>query len=298
MPDPRILIVTSRPDWHGQRLLTALNQAGAQVSVTSLETCGFAIGQGRPGHIHLPGCEDRLPDAMVVRTVGGGSFEQVTKRLSILHALEGLGVEIYNPPRAIERCVDKSLTSVLLAQSGLPTPATWTTESRDEAGRIVDAESALGNEVVLKPLFGAQGIGLKRLSASTDLPAPEAVGHVYYLQRYVPAPEGQWRDWRVLVASGQPIAAMMRVGASWITNVRQGARCVAEPITPEMADLSLRAAAAVGASYAGIDLIRDTEGRLSILEVNSMPAWRGLQSVTGFDIAERLAADIIKRSIR
>jgi len=49
----------------------------------------------------------------------------------------------------------------------------------------------------------------------------------------------------------------------------------------------------MGAVFAGVDLIRDADGRLMVLEVNSMPGWSGLQRITSFSIAERLAADAL-----
>ena len=56
----------------------------------------------------------------------------------------------------------------------------------------------------------------------------------------------------------------------------------------ELARLAAEAAAAVGCDHAGVDLIEDSDGRPLVLEVNSMPAWQGLQSVTQIDIAGRL----------
>ncbi len=294
MPKPKVLIVSSKPDWHGQRLKTALAASGADPFITALDQCRFEIGADKT-LLSIPHCQDQLPQAVLVRNFGGGSFEQVTMRLGILHALHRLGCLIYNPPAAIERCVDKSMTSFLLGHAGLPTPATWTTESAEHARHIVQTETAQGNQIVLKPLFGAQGIGLKLLTGPDQLPADEAVAGAYYLQRYIPSPNDQWRDWRVLVVGGKAEAAMMRVGTSWITNVRQGAACVAAPAVGELAQLAEQAAKIVGAYYAGVDLILDQNGRFSILEVNSMPAWRGLQSVTEFDIAERLVRDVLDR---
>jgi glutathione synthase/RimK-type ligase-like ATP-grasp enzyme len=64
---------------------------------------------------------------------------------------------------------------------------------------------------------------------------------------------------------------------------------------PDLVDLALRAAACVGAHYAGVDMMRDRDGRALVLEVNSMPAWRGLQTVTEDPIAERLAAALLQR---
>jgi glutathione synthase/RimK-type ligase-like ATP-grasp enzyme len=98
---------------------------------------------------------------------------------------------------------------------------------------------------------------------------------------------------RVLVSAGEVVGAMRRRSEQWITNVRQGARPIA--VTPSQleADAALRAARALGAICAGVDLIADVDGAPLVLEVNSMAGWSGLQRVTGFSIAERLAADVL-----
>ena len=107
---------------------------------------------------------------MFVRTIAEGSFEAVTRRLGILHALRALGVPVWNEATAIERCVDKSTTTFLLARAGLPVPATWAVEGIEAARRIVAAEASVG-PLVLKPLFGAQGRGLMLIREAAELPA-------------------------------------------------------------------------------------------------------------------------------
>jgi glutathione synthase/RimK-type ligase-like ATP-grasp enzyme len=101
------------------------------------------------------------------------------------------------------------------------------------------------------------------------------------------------RDWRIFVSAGRVVASMIRHGSSWITNIKQGAR--AEPAIPsqELADLALRAAFCVGADYAGVDIIQDRSGAPLVLEVNSMPAWQGLQRVTRTRIADSIVAPFL-----
>ena len=166
-------------------------------------------------------------------------------------------------------------------------------QSREAAAARVAIEAEQGHELVLKPLFGAQGRGLLRLSDPAAVPEAEAVDGVYYLQRFVPPAEATFRDCRVLVSAGRAVAAMLREHESWITNVHQGARCVGTPAEGRIAELAVAAAAAVGAYHAGVDLICGAEGDWRILEVNSMPAWKGLQGVTPFPIAPILAADAL-----
>jgi glutathione synthase/RimK-type ligase-like ATP-grasp enzyme len=94
---------------------------------------------------------------------------------------------------------------------------------------------------------------------------------------------------RLFVVAGRVAAAMTRRAATWITNVKQGGRPERLSPDPEVCRLALGAAAAVGAEFCGVDLIRDGEGRVQVLEVNSMPAWSGLQSVADCDIAGLIA---------
>lgn len=288
-----VALFTDGADWHAARLEQAITRRGVECRRVSLNACGFAVGRTRMGLL-LPGFGDNLPSGAFVRVVGQGSFEQVTLRLGVLHALDRLGVPVYNTARAIERCVDKSTTSFLLSQAGLPTPFSVAVQSAETARAVVGEMP----DCVLKPLFGAQGRGLRRLSCPEDVPESEAVAGVYYLQPFVPPLRaGDWRDCRVFVVGGRAVAAMIRHGRSWITNVHQGARC--EALVPEgsVADLAVRAAAAVGVDYAGVDLIADPDeqDRWLVLEVNSMPAWQGLQSVSKVDIAGALAIDFLRR---
>jgi RimK family alpha-L-glutamate ligase len=288
------LVVCGR-DWHARVLTRAFTALGATSTPIKLTACGLATSN--PTGLAIDGLEPwslgaGLPDAIVVRDMSGGSFEAVTLRLGILQAAGEAGVLVWNDARAIERCVDKSMTSFLLARAGLPTPPTWAVESRTAAAAIV-AREGTGSPLVLKPLFGSQGRGLRLIHTPDDLPEPAAVHGVYYLQRFVGVERDGFRDFRVLVSRGRVIAAMARHSPDWITNLKQGGRPVAVVASDEMRDVAVRAAAAVGAAFAGVDVLYDGDGRLSVLEVNSMPAWSGLQKVTSCDIAGALAGDLI-----
>ena len=87
---------------------------------------------------------------------------------------------------------------------------------------------------------------------------------------------------------------MRRVSASWKTNVSLGAR--PEPYKPsgEMEDLALRAAETIGCELTGVDILDSGRGPL-IVELNSQPGWRGLQSVTKENIADEIVNYVLKR---
>lgn len=284
-----LLVEEGGGDWHARRLREALEARGAAVVTTTLKACAFDTRC--VSGLDIPGFDGELPDGAFVRSVSTGSLEQITKRLGILHALRESGVRVWNDARAIERCVDKSTATFLFHKAGLPTPPTRAVEGLEAA--IAHARG-LARPLVVKPLFGSQGNGVRRAADASELPAPEAVGHVYYMQEYQRRADAtRFEDWRVLVSRGRVLAAMARVGRTWITNVHQGAEPVGHEPDSEMERLALAAAEAVGADYAGVDLIAGIDGRLMLLEINSNPAWKGLQSVTDVNIAWTLAEDFL-----
>lgn len=290
-----IVIFTDDPGWHGKQLKRAFAHRGYVAKYLSLTDC--RVDLCNTNSIVIPAFDRVLPDGVFVRGVPGGTLEQVTLRLDFLHLLPLLGVPVYNSVRAIEKSVDKAMTSLLLHRAGIPTPPTWVTESESQARALLMREIALGHDMVLKPLFGSQGAGLMRLASPTDLPSGEAYQGVYYLQRYIGGETGAWEDYRVLVVGGSSRAAMTRKGTSWINNVAQGAACRPAPVDPELSRLAEDAARALDMEYAGVDLMRDPEGRLCVLEVNSIPAWRGLQGVVKDNIAAMLVNDFLDRHV-
>jgi RimK family alpha-L-glutamate ligase len=244
--------------------------------------------------VRIPGF-DALPDGAFVRGVPGGTLEEVVFYLDVLHALRRLGVLVYNPAHAVERSVDKGMTSFLLHEADIPTPPSWVLRDPDAARERLEHELGRGHELVLKPLFGSQGVGLARLRAPGDLPEPAACNGIYYLQRFVRAGTAKAQDYRVFVIGGRAVAAMRRVAdQGWISNVAQGAACHPAPLEPDLRELSERAAAALEMAYAGVDILRDASDRAWVIEVNGIPAWKGLQQVCGLDIAEALVGDFIR----
>jgi RimK family alpha-L-glutamate ligase len=296
----RIAIMTDEVGWHTRQLQAALRARGASGRCVDLADCHVDTTQAWHGLV-IPGFGRELPDAALVRGIAGGSFEQVTKRLGVLHALRELGVPVYNDARVIERSVDKAMTSLLLHAAGIPTPPTWATESMTEARRIAMREGAAGHALVLKPLFGSQGKGLQLVGdvAGVHHPVPE-LGGVYgslaYLQRFVPAVSDPGFDWRVLVVGARAVTAMRRVSTGWVHNIAQGARCEPAELTPTLAALAERAAAALEMDYAGVDLIPCASG-VQVLEINGVAAWRGLQQVTRFNIARAIVDDLLDRKL-
>jgi RimK family alpha-L-glutamate ligase len=225
-------------------------------------------------------------DAVLVRSMPRGSLEQIIFRMDALANLAVADVTVVNPPRAIEVAVDKYLATTRLAAAGLPVPRTITCQTVEQA---LAASSELGSDVVMKPLFGSEGRGIVRLSdegiALRAFKAIEQIGSVFYLQEFV---EHEGCDLRLLVI-GDEVLGMKRHNANdWRTNISRGAVGQSLVVTDELADLAHRAAKAVGAPVAGVDLLPARDGRLLAIEVNAVPGWRALSEVTGVDVAAKV----------
>lgn len=282
----RVAVFTDKLDWHVDETLRAFHARGAHPIAVRLSDCRIETSQKKG--LAIPGFH-HLPDLAIIRAIGDGSLEAITMRLAILHALEKSGVHVVNRTRAIESCTDKSMASFLLQRAGVATPETFVTQNYAQARAIARRECHKG-PLVMKPLFGAQGWGLRLINDEADIPSNEEARGVFYLQRFVGPARPPFEDMRILVAHGEIIAAMRRRSSHWVTNVRQGAQPVAITPTQQQSTLAVAAAHALDTDIAGVDLIEDPQGALMVLEVNSMAGWHGLQKVTPFSIAERLAA--------
>lgn len=290
-----LAIVTDDPGWHGRMLKVAFAKRGIDSKYLSLQSCEVDISA--PLGVRLPGFSSP-PMAVFVRGIPGGSLEQVITRLNVLHTLRESGIPVYNDARVIEKTVDKGMTSLVLARAGIPTPPTWVTENAKRLEDIVRGEWDQGHSVVMKPLFGSQGEGLERLTPDRPIPSLDAFHGVAYLQRFVHDLEGIHRDYRVFVIGGRAKAAMARHGVDWRNNVAQGGRCVAVELSDDLGALAEATSQRLGMDYAGVDILRTADAGLQVIEVNSVPAWYGLQSVSTEDIAALLAEDLMERVVR
>lgn len=230
-------------------------------------------------------------DAVIVRTMPPGSLEQVVFRMNLLAQWELRGVQVLNPARSVECAVDKYLTTARLQSAGLPVPRTVVCETAESA---LAAFAALGGDVVVKPLFGAEGRGILRVSdpdlALRVFRTLERIQAVLYLQEFIDHPGF---DVRVMVLDGQVIGGMRRRNpGDFRTNVSRQA--VAEPIelTEQQRDWAIRAADAVGTRIAGVDLLSSRAGAGYVIEVNGVPGWQAFQRVTGVPVAERVIASL------
>lgn len=281
---PNIALITDDPGWHGQQLKQSLSKRGYQSSFVRLQECHFDLNADR-ADIQLPGF-DSLPAGVFVRGVPGGSLEQVVYYLDILHGLEHLGVPVFNNTRALERSVDKGMTSFLLKSNNIPTPNSIISSDLHHINNKLREFLFQHKKLVVKPLFGSQGKGVQLIENRSQYIDFDEMHGVMYLQEFIDAGENVGVDYRVFVMGDEVIACMKRTGESWITNVAQGGKVEAVELEEGIQQLALDAVRVTGLEYSGVDLIRDKQGKFWVTEVNSVPAWRGLQQTTPLNISE------------
>ena len=282
----RVAVLGASGSWHSRGLIAALAARGHEVVAIPATRLRSVVG-GADG-VHVLGPDGVVLDGLdllIVRGLPRGSLEQVIFRVDALHVLEAHGVRCVNSPSALERTIDKSWASAVLAGAGLPTPATVVSERYDDA---IAAFERLGGDVVVKPLFGAMGNGIVRIEdrdvAHRVFRALELERAVYYVQRTI-APPGR-RDLRVLVVGGEIAGAMERATYSWRANVARGARPRAVELSEAERAVALAAAAALEADLAGVDLLVAPDGEIVVVEVNGIPGWQALQSICERNLTE------------
>jgi RimK family alpha-L-glutamate ligase len=280
------IVLLGASGWHTDELGRALANREHVVHVLPYERLVARLGARRDVNSALSseGTSVLEADAVLARIIPDGSLEQIIYRVDVLHWIEERGVPVMNSPRAIERSVDKFYTTALLQEAGLPTPETVVCENAADG---MAAVQAMG-DVIIKPIFGSMGHGIVRVNdpdvAFRVLRSLEHVRPVFYVKRVL---DHGGCDVRVFVVGGRVLGAIERRApdGDWRTNVSRGGSARPFDLPIAWQQLAVRATAAVGADYAGVDLLPTRDGDVFVLEVNGIPGWRGLQTATGLDVA-------------
>jgi [lysine-biosynthesis-protein LysW]--L-2-aminoadipate ligase len=223
-------------------------------------------------------------DAVLCRSVSQ------SRGLAVSYVLEHWGVPVHNAARVTATCNDKLLTTLALLQAGVPTPETLLTFEQATALQGIER---LGYPAVLKPMTGSWGRLLARVNdrdaAEAILEHQETLGGyqhaLHYIQEYVAKPQ---RDIRAFVVGERTICAIYRSSPHWVTNTARGAVASNCPLTPELNDLCLRAARAVGGGILAIDVFEDEQRGYLVNEINATMEFRNSIAPTGVDIAQEM----------
>lgn len=214
-----------------------------------------------------------------------------SRGLYALAILNSWGIRTINSYATASVCADKLLTSLALANAGIPQPTTRIAFDPDSA---LEAITDIQYPAVLKPTTGSWGRLLARIndrdSAEAVLEHRQVLGsymhHTYYVQAYVEKPG---RDIRAFVIGDQTLCAIYRTSPHWVTNTARGGAATNCPVTSELEGLCNRAARAVGGGVLAIDVLETTSGQLLVNEINHTMEFRNSSVPTGVNIAAAVA---------
>lgn len=232
-------------------------------------------------------------DAVLERSIS------YTSGLNATRLLNAFGVPTVNSAAVAEVCGDKLVTSARFAAAGVPQPHVKIAFTADAA---LEAIESMGYPVVLKPVVGSWG---RLLAKVNDRDAAEAVlehkatlgstqHSVFYMQEYIQKPE---RDIRAVVIGDRVLTAIYRKSEHWITNTARGGEGELCPITPEIEELCLKAAHAVGGGVLAVDLVEHPEKGLLVNEVNHTMEFHTLQPTSGLDIAGEIVEYVLHTAL-
>jgi tetrahydromethanopterin:alpha-L-glutamate ligase len=292
------VVITDPDDWTANAFLTNIRKRGANVIPINLATLSASISASDFA-IFDTDLNDLLElDTIIVRDVGiSFALEQISFKFDLLRLFETANIPVMNSPTAIQNAANKFFSFYLFKQAHLPIPRTVVTSDLEGA---LKATKEFENAVA-KPIFGSQGKGIFKLeSTQTDMKQKLATllkeRGVLYLQQFVQNPG---RDLRVFVVGEEALGAIYRISqtGSFISNLSQGGTALKCELTEEMRALAVNAAKAVGADFAGVDLIEGDEG-LFVLEVNATPSGKGIKLACGIDVTERIIGRMFERELR
>ena len=204
--------------------------------------------------------------------------------------LNAWGVPTVNMAHVASVCGDKLVTSALFAQAGIPQPRFQLAFTPESA---LEAIESMGYPVVLKPVVGSWGRLLARLNdrdaAEAILEHKDTLGSyqhsIFYIQEYIQKPG---RDIRAAVIDGETVCAIYRSASHWITNTARGGLGDVCPVTPELADLCLRAWRVVGGGVLAVDVLEDPQRGYLVNEVNHTMEFHTLAPTTGVDVGGKI----------
>ena len=218
-----------------------------------------------------------------------------SRALHTLKYLNDCGVKTVNSYEVASTCGDKLLTTMALIKHGVPTPRVFIAYTPEAALQAIEG---LGYPVVLKPAVGSWG---RLLSKVNDRDAAEAIlehketlgsyhHSTYYIQEYI---QKSGRDIRSFVVGDETICAIYRTSPHWITNTARGGIATNCPVTPELNDVSVRAAKAVGGGVVAIDVFETKDG-LTVNEVNYTMEFRNSIDTTGVNIPGKVVDYVVE----
>jgi ribosomal protein S6--L-glutamate ligase len=246
--------------------------------------CFVGIEAGNPS-VYYKGELLNNIDAIIPRIGASVTFYGT----AIVRQFEMMQVFSCTKSQSLVRSRDKLRSMQVLSKAGVGIPKTAFASQSTDAEQLIHQVG--GTPVVIKLLEGTQGIGVvlaeTKKAAKSVIEAFNGLKADILIQEFIKECAGS--DIRVFVVDGEIIAAMKRQGkdGEFRSNLHRGGDGELIQLSPEEKDAALKAAKALQLNVAGVDMLRSNRGPL-ILEVNSSPGLKGIESFTKIDVAGKI----------
>lgn len=224
------------------------------------------------------------------------------KDIYLAKQLEYLGVPVFNEAKAIAISDDKIATYQQLAKLNLPIPKTIIApkifiEGTFSNDIIEHAIVELGFPMVIKEAFGSFGEQVYLVSTREELQQKiDKIGNKpFVFQEFISTSYGV--DIRLQVVGDKLIASMKRKSKNdFRANITAGGTMQPYLASAEEAALAVKATKAIGADFAGVDLLYGENNKPVICEINSNAHIRNLYECTGINAADAIMEYIVDKT--
>ena len=217
------------------------------------------------------------------------------KDILLGYFLKSRGVPVYNDPAIIDLCDNKATQYIRLAEQNIPMPKTivapkvYPNFTIQGSGYYEGVLRTLGLPLIIKEGHGSFGMKVYLIETEDQFYEKfESLSGVdYVFQEFIAESHG--RDIRVNIVGGKIVAAMKRHSdTDFRANITNGGRAFPVELTPEQQQLALEAAEAVGAVFAGVDLLYGPNDQPLVCEVNAAAHIRNILNVTGINVGDAM----------
>ena len=284
-----IAIISDLHDWHSDQIEFFLKQHRFKTLKVTFQELKFSFKKNKI-FFENNNLLNNI-NGIWVRFLKNGTIEEITTKLTILHLLDESKIYVHNSGLTIEKTVDKVRTTGILELNNIRSPETtiWFAKNKKNLNNNFCNET----KYLVKPIFGSQGKNIFLVNNFNELRKINAIGEVFYLQKFIESQEKEFTDIRVLVSNHSVISSMERYSNHFITNVFQGAKYRQIILKKNIKDLCIKLSKIFKLGYGGIDL-KITKNDVFVLEINSVPSWKAMQKISKINISEKLVEDFIR----
>ncbi|CQR48023.1 Ribosomal protein S6 modification protein [Paraliobacillus sp. PM-2] len=226
----------------------------------------------------------------------------IDKDIALAKQLEAIGIPVFNSVQAIATCDNKVDMYPVLHQANIAIPKTviapkiFSKANPIQLAHFHQLEKIFQYPFIIKEGYGSYGQQVYLIPNREELEVKisEIADRPFLFQEFIDSSYG--RDLRIYVVGNEIVAGLARTAHDdFRANVSVGGTVKAHLPTIKEQKIAIEAAKAVGADFAGVDLLYDEKEEPIVCEVNTSAHIKNIYDYTGVNIAEHIITWIVKK---